>query len=417
MPRGLSLIARFRSDRSGAVALIFALSVISLFGIVGFAIDASRAYSLSSRLSAVLDSAALAAAKLLDHENATDAQVQERAIAMLNAHLGALHVPGVTLGTPNVIPDRANSAVEINVDIVMPTSFAQVIGVPSFSFNRSSKVAFQQQRIELALVLDVTGSMNSGGRLAAMKIAAKNVVDALIDPASAVQSRISLVPYSAAVNVGTYKDIASGGDSLDGCVMERLYEPSRDTDDVSGGTRNFAVNGQLNSDTNSRYACPPAVMAPLSNSPATLKDTIDSYGAAGWTAGHIGLAWGWNTISPNWASVFTGGSAPGPYGDSRYIKAILLMTDGNFNTSYTAGTTDAEQTSESTARTNALCSAIKARNVIVYAVAFQAPVEAENLLRNCATSVQHFYDANNSAQLIAAFKAITDDLQQLRIMR
>lgn len=414
MSSQVSSIGRFKNDRRGAIAIIFALSIFTLCGATGLAIDASRAYNIAQKVNAALDAAALAAAKMLDQEGATDGQIKARAEAVLNAHLGALGVPGVTLGAPRVIPNRGASTVDIDVDISMPTAFAQVIGVPSVNFNKGTSVSYRSQRVELAMVLDVTGSMNDGGKLAAMKVAANDVIDALIDPANPGFVRISLVPYSATVNVGSYRDTASGGDSVDGCVMERLESPSRDTDDVPGFPRNFAVNGQLNAASNSRYACPPAVMLPLSSNATTLKNTINGYGAAGWTAGHIGLAWGWNTISDKWASIFTGDAAPGAHNPSRNIKAILLMTDGMFNTSYTAGTSDAEQTAEAVARTNALCGAIKLRQIRIFTVAFQAPAAAESLLQGCA-SPGDYYDANNNSQLRDAFRAVAESLLSLRV--
>ena len=41
--------------------------------------------------------------------------------------------------------------------------------------------------------------------------------------------------------------------------------------------------------------------------------------------------------------------------------------------------------------------------------------DTENLLRNCATSSSHYFDANDNAQLKAAFKEIAKRLQQIRI--
>jgi hypothetical protein len=163
--------------------------------------------------------------------------------------------------------------------------------------------------------------------------------------------------------------------------------------------------------------CPTATIMPLTNSVTGLKSHIETFSAGGWTAGHIGLAWGWNTISPKWSSVFSGSMAPGSYGDTRYVKAILLMTDGLFNTSYTAGTSDAEQTAESHARTVALCDAIKAEGVTIYSVAYDTDPTAEALLQSCASSSTHFYAAGSESELRASFKKIAGELQQIRLSK
>ena len=42
---------------------------------------------------------------------------------------------------------------------------AQVIGYTDFSFNRSTEIAISMNKIELAMVLDITGSMNDNGNL------------------------------------------------------------------------------------------------------------------------------------------------------------------------------------------------------------------------------------------------------------
>jgi hypothetical protein len=101
-----------------------------------------------------------------------------------------------------------------------------------------------------------------GPKIDGLKAAAIDVIQAIVDPNNPNLTRIALVPYSAAVNVSGYHDQASGGDSADGCVMERLYAP-RDTDEApgsggGGSSRNFAVKGQLNEPSNGRYICPSA---------------------------------------------------------------------------------------------------------------------------------------------------------------
>jgi Flp pilus assembly protein TadG len=409
--------SRARRDECGTVAMIFGLSVFVLFGAAGIGLDAIRAHRVATRAASALDAAALAAAKAMnEQDDLADGQLRQIAIDYYNANTQAYVAQGVTSTIPVVTITRAQSKVQLTASFIVPTTLGKVVNVDRIEFTKTGTVIYDMKRIELAMVLDVTGSMNDGGKLGAMKTAAKDVIDVLVDPSKSYQARVALVPYSASVNMGAYKDQASGGDSLDGCVMERLTAPPRDTDDPPGaGGYNFAVQGQLNSGSNSKYVCPPAVVMPLSYDRDLLRSTVDSYGAAGWTAGHIGLAWGWNIISDRWTGVFTGASAPGSRSDSRYVKSILLMTDGIFNTSYSAGTSDAAQIAESTARTLALCSNIKAQGIRIYTVAFQAPADAETLLRACASSAGDYYDANDANQLRDSFRDIATKLQNLRV--
>jgi dihydroorotase len=96
---------------------------------------------------------------------------------------------------------------------------------------------------------------------------------------------------------------------------------------------------------------------------------------------------------------------------------MLLMTDGMFNTSYSAGADSAAQTTESIARAKASCDAMKAspNNIQIYTVGFQTTPDAEALLRYCASTSSNYYDANDSAQLMTAFRDVVKKLQQIRV--
>src|SRR5690606_35997231 len=64
-----------------------------------------------------------------------------------------------------------------------------------------------------------------------------------------------------------------------------------------------------------RYtACvPSAPIVPMTSDKEALKTVIDGFVASGMTAGHLGTAWAWYLLSPNWADVLPDGSKPRPY--------------------------------------------------------------------------------------------------------
>ncbi len=409
-----NFLIRFQNDQRGSIAIIFALVIIVLIGAVGLAIDYGRTFSVASKLRAAADAAALAGAKLLD-ESVTNETIETTADNYFQTQVTTIGAGGLTASPLRVSIDRDASSVQVESDVSVGMTFAQLLNVPSIDFEVSTTVVYKIKKVELAMVLDVTGSMNNNNRLDGVKTAAKNIIDTLVNDTVGKHNRIALVPYSASVNVGsTYRDLVSGGNSLDGCVMERLLPDNRDTDEVSGGNNNYAVNGQLNSGTNDRYICPTAEMMALSKNATALKNAIDSYTADGWTAGHIGLAWGWNTVSPKWKTIFTGDAEPGEYGNENYVKAVILMTDGAFNTAYSGGDSEADQKAESEARTLALCTNMKAQNIRIYTVAFEAPAEAQTLLQSCAQTGNYF-NATDSNQLNSAFQSIAENLRSLRL--
>jgi hypothetical protein len=69
-------------------------------------------------------------------------------------------------------------------------------------------------------------------------------------------------------------------------------------------------------------------------------------------------------------------------------------------------------------REAALCNNIKNADIEIYTVIFRETDQAtENLMRNCASGNDHFYRANNAAELSAAFDAIGTGIGALRLTR
>lgn len=81
-------------------------------------------------------------------------------------------------------------------------------------------------------------------------------------------------------------------------------------------------------------------------------------------------------------------------------KFIVFMTDGDNN--YSSADT----------KTKTTCENAKADGVEIFTVAFMAPSKGQALLEYCATSTSHYYDAQDAAELVAAFKEIGDKAVQ-----
>ena len=180
--------------------------------------------------------------------------------------------------------------------------------------------------------------------------------------------------------------------------------------------------------------CLTNTLRPLSSNKTTIRANIDTLRAAGSTGGHIGVGWGWYAISPNFSSLF-GSSAGGAYNTADTLKAVVIMTDGEYNSGYCNGVISADSTRGSGSNTLhincnasnghpfnqslAMCTAMKAAGVIVYTVGFQVVNDqrARDLINGCATSAGHVYMADSGASLRTAFAAIGRDISQLRISR
>jgi Flp pilus assembly protein TadG len=403
MALSLKAPAQFTADERGVVAPTFGLAMAVLFLCIGVAIDTNRAIHAQSTLGAAADAAALAGGKAMLDGRATDAEVRAATLKFFeeNAKNGKqfANVPA-----PTITIDRKSGFVKVDVNGTVNTTVGRIAGVSTMKAPATATVESDQKDIELGLALDVTGSM-SGSKIASLKTAAKDLVDILIsDSGQANKVRIGLAPYSASVNAGQYAATTTAGLSTNGCVHER------------GGSEAFtdaAPNGPVDAlGFRIGLQCPPqAVLEPLTGNKAVLKTSIGNYQAFGSTAGHIGAAWASYLISPQWNNIWPGASKPVAYGDKKTIKAMVLMTDGEFNTQYV----NANGNSDAQARN--ICSEAKKRNVIVYSIGFQSPAQAEALLRNCATSADHYYSAKDGGELREAFVEIAKQLNNLRLTK
>ena len=184
----------------------------------------------------------------------------------------------------------------------------------------------------------------------------------------------------------------------------------------------------------SSNTCLDATLQPLTSNRNTLKNAINDYTVEGSTAGQIGIAWGWYMVSPNFNSLWPSNSAAG-YNTANTLKAVIIMTDGEFNTPYCKGVISRQAGDGSGSNTGkidcdadngdpfeqgkALCAAMKARGVLVYTVGFQIASggSAANMLQACASTPANFYLPASGGDLSEAFAAIGRDITQLRISK
>ena len=221
------------------------------------------------------------------------------------------------------------------------------------------------------------------------------------------------------------------------CVTERIG--THKYDDTLASSPNYV--GYMYPETTDN--CVSQQIVPLTSSKDTLTTTVNAMTAAGSTAGQIGLAWAWYLIDANFNSLWPSNTAAA-YHAVNTIKAVILMTDGQFNAQYyngviaqdsdnANGNSIAHDSSngDSTAQALSLCTAIKATggpndNTQLFTVGFDigdsstASKAARTFLNSCATDDPHFYLAvtdDDGASLTAAFKAIAKNLSNLRLSK
>lgn len=409
------LIARFRRAEEGTIAITFGLTIFVVTLITGLAIDAGRAYHASSKMTSALDAAALAAAKSMRQAGLSDDEVRDVATRYFNVNILGTGGNYAVIDSLGVTIDRDTNSITLQLASHVPTVLGRLAGVDRFTVPVTATAVYESKDIELALQLDVTGSM-AGRRLADLKVAVNELLDIMLpDEGTTNKVRIGLAPFSAGVNAGTYASAVSDGRSRDGCVYERRNLADQSSDAAPSGARAFKVREDLAG--RSIQSCPSnAAIVPLSESKDVLRTTVEGYRDGGTTAGHLGTAWGWYMVSPEWSGVWPAASAPAHYRDGKTIKAVIVMTDGIYNTigGVNGGDSSATARQASTMATDT-CTAMKAQDVRVYAIGFQAPSAALDTLRSCAGAGGSFFDAANGNDLRNAFRAIATELNNLRL--
>ncbi|MEO1703037.1 MAG: pilus assembly protein [Pseudomonadota bacterium] len=406
---------RFKADQRGNFAIITAVGGVMAMTAVGVSIDISRALMAQTHLSNAIDSAVLSTTRLVTQGSMTEKDAEKEVKNFLFANFDNKKFgTNPTITAVNV--DSNSKTMSVSAHIDLPTAFMGIAGFNTQRISWSSEAAFSNTKIEVAMALDVTGSMGDyipgtwETKIDALKDAATGAIDTLIPDASAQKRvRIGLAPYAATVNgAPVISRISTTGSGH--CVYER-----------SGpNAHNDTFANAMNPVGSTTSYCPSAEIMPMTNDASKLKNHIKGFTIGGCTAGHTAIAWAHYMVSPNWNGAWDMQSEAASYADANTRKYAIIMTDGIFNTHISTGNV-CTNAGETNSRTDALalCGEMQSRGIKVYTIAFDAPTNAAQLMQDCATpntvQSQHYFNATDKSELENAFQAIAKDIQSLRL--
>src|SRR5262245_27797131 len=200
----------WRSER-GAVAPLVGFCIIMLVGAVGVAVDIGRGQVTQSKLQSSLDAAGLAAGAVVG-QNLTEEALKPEAQKYLNANFLGKTVDA-TITSFNLDLSDDQSIVTLDATASLPTTFMRIFGKESMQVAARTEITRETTGLEVAVVLDTTGSMDDpvGGtpydntkKIAALRTAGNDLVNILFGNHATVDDLwVGVVPFSQSVNIGT----------------------------------------------------------------------------------------------------------------------------------------------------------------------------------------------------------------------
>ncbi len=436
---------RLSSDNRGAVIIIIGLAIIPLSLALGLVIDSVRGYTAHNRLQGAVDAAALAGANSTENE---EESIEDAATMYFESNYADEYLGG-SLVDFDAVFNEDSGEINVTAEVLLPTTFMRVAGQDDITIEATASAITQTSGLELALVVDVTGSMDDtvGGvkKIDSLKTAATSLLDTLYGEADEVEDLfVSLVPYAPAVNIGSDRTnfvtgLSQGSFSpatWGGCIEARGDGLDQTDDPPTGSDGKFApynvniLNDDIGSNLDPNTACPPHRVTSLTPTRTDIQDEIDALTTTGSTLTNLGLVWGWRTVSPNWRGFWrddTPAERPLDYEDVDNVKAVVFLTDGlavvqiysayGLRSDGRLGSTNSSiAAQEVNNRLQTVCESMKAQDIIIFTIMFDLNnPTVESLYRDCATSDEHFFDSPTGEDLDVAFRKIGRQLTNLRL--
>lgn len=332
---------------------IFACFMILIMLMVGgIGVDLMRNEMERKRIQSVADRAVLAAADL-DQELDPQEVVRDY---FTKSGMGE-YVSNVT------VDEGLNyRTVTVDASTTMNTQFMSMMGVDTLTIPARARAEEKVNKVEISLVLDISGSMNTGTKMQEMQDAAGEFIDSVLTTDTQDLISINLIPYSQHVNAGeqifnrmNIDQTDNYGDPIlvyadayciefdDSDFNSVVLDTSKTYDPMQYFQWNYysiESGNQLN--TMHDTMCPRndyEAIVPTSQDAAYLKSQINQLQPRAGTQIFLGMKWAAGMLDPSFRNLNTqlvgGGQVdnafagrPVAYSDDETLKTIVLMTDG-----------------------------------------------------------------------------------------
>jgi len=458
-----TLQRNFARDEDGMITIFACFMILIMLMVGGIGVDLMRHEMERMRLQSVSDRAALAAADL--DQTLTPSEVVRDYFSKAGM---ADYVSNVE------VSDGLNyRTVSVDATNPMKTHFMKMTGVDTLNVPVHAKAEEKIQKVEISMVLDISGSMNSNSKMWNLRNAAKEFIDTVLTPENEGLISVSLVPYSEQVNAGpAIVSQLNVNMKHEYSYCLEFPDSSFQTARLDTGLRYdqmqhfqwnyYSIESGYTRNTLYDTICPRnwyEEIAAFSEDKAALKNRIDRLQPRAGTAIYLGMKWATAMLDPsfrpvNSAMASVGASdpefaaRPASYDDAETLKTVILMTDGqNSNTIRISDwyyDDDSEvvhwnrynlnyylerhvsswyrsnfyyqkySASQGDSMLSSVCDAAKENRIVIWSIGFEVTTHGANVMRDCASSPSHFFRVEG-VEISDAFEAIARQINQLRL--
>lgn len=389
------------TDQGGSTAVMFGLAIVPLIALTGGAVDFSHRADVRSRVQSASDTAALAAARVMQNGQITKEMTGdkvkklkktaiEQAESIFLASLAG--VREASTQKPRIRIE--NGTVTVSADIDVNTSFLRIVGIGKLPAPGLAEVKIPDPTlVEIAMVLDYSGSMGDNDKYVRMTTAAQAFIGR-VGADRATTTKIGIVPFSefvyASLPGGHIRDIAKGDakQPVTACLLNRDYP-----DSVAGNTPRLGdpasrwPQADAAGESCQAHAAGNLLVRELSSDFVGLSDALGSMGPVGLTNIALAAEMGWHVLSQN--EPFETGRDPA---DPIVRKVMILLTDG-VQTVNAMGPNGGPSTLDADGATAELCQNAAKEKVRIFTIAYDIEDErVRDLLSGCAT-IGGFHEA------------------------
>ena len=199
-------------NRDGNVAMIFALSIIPIFAVAGLAIDFQNTTSRKVKVQAAIDASVIAGARSMQ----AGASEDEIRLEMNSYMENMISVEGASLSCDeaDIIFPQGTQDIQVDITCYQQTTLSAIIGKDVIEFDVSSTSTWGIAKLDVAFMLDVSGSMNSNNRLSNLKTSTHEALDILLPedalPEIIENTRIAMSTYNSMVDAGDFFEDVAG---------------------------------------------------------------------------------------------------------------------------------------------------------------------------------------------------------------